>query len=112
MYWCAISPKPPARPESSAVAIRGRGRLQTRSTDFRARRRSYTRTAAMSDVPPSLRRLDGTVRCWWATSDPLYVAYHDDEWGRPVRDDTRLFEKLVLEGFQSGLSWLTILRKR
>jgi DNA-3-methyladenine glycosylase I len=55
---------------------------------------------------------DGAARCWWATGDPLYRPYHDDEWGHPVRDDTRLFEKLCLEGFQSGLSWLTILRKR
>ena len=60
----------------------------------------------------ALRTIDGVRRCWWATSDPLYVAYHDDEWGRPVADDVRLYEKLVLEGFQSGLSWLTILRKR
>jgi DNA-3-methyladenine glycosylase I len=52
------------------------------------------------------------ARCAWAGSDPLYVTYHDGEWGRPVTDDTRLFEKLCLEGFQSGLSWLTILRKR
>ena len=51
-------------------------------------------------------------RCWWAGDDPLYVAYHDREWGLPVADDRRLFEKLCLEGFQSGLSWLTILRKR
>ncbi|MCB1508285.1 MAG: DNA-3-methyladenine glycosylase I [Hyphomicrobiaceae bacterium] len=51
-------------------------------------------------------------RCWWCGDDPLYVAYHDHEWGRPVGDDTRLFEKMVLEGFQSGLSWITILRKR
>ena len=50
-------------------------------------------------------------RCW-PTSDPLYIAYHDEEWGRPVRDDARLLERLCLEGFQSGLSWLTILRKR
>ncbi|MDX6704994.1 MAG: DNA-3-methyladenine glycosylase [Solirubrobacteraceae bacterium] len=50
-------------------------------------------------------------RCW-PTTDPLYIAYHDDEWGRPVRDEHRLLEKLCLEGFQSGLSWLTILRKR
>jgi DNA-3-methyladenine glycosylase I len=50
-------------------------------------------------------------RCW-PTSDPLYVAYHDEEWGRPVRDDVLLLERLSLEGFQSGLSWLTILRKR
>jgi DNA-3-methyladenine glycosylase I len=51
------------------------------------------------------------VRCW-PTSDPLYVAYHDEEWGRPVREEHRLLERLCLEGFQSGLSWLTILRKR
>jgi DNA-3-methyladenine glycosylase I len=51
------------------------------------------------------------VRCW-GTSDPLYIAYHDDEWGRPVTDERGLYERLCLEGFQSGLSWLTILRKR
>jgi len=51
-------------------------------------------------------------RCWWGAEPPIYQAYHDDEWGRPVADDFRLFEKLCLEGFQSGLSWLTILKKR
>jgi len=51
-------------------------------------------------------------RCSWPGEDPLYVRYHDEEWGRPVTDDTRLFEKICLEGFQAGLSWLTILRKR
>ena len=55
---------------------------------------------------------DGIARCWWAGLDPLNRAYHDTEWGRPVKDDRRLFEKLCLEGFQAGLSWLTILRKR
>jgi DNA-3-methyladenine glycosylase I len=55
---------------------------------------------------------DGRARCAWAGSAPEYVAYHDAEWGRPVHDDVRLFEKLCLEGFQAGLSWLTILRKR
>jgi len=56
---------------------------------------------------------DGLTRCWWGAGDSAeYRAYHDDEWGRPVVDDRRLFEKLCLEGFQSGLSWLTILRKR
>ena len=55
---------------------------------------------------------DGLARCSWGTSTPDYVAYHDTEWGFGVTDDTRLFEKLCLEGFQSGLSWLTILRKR
>ncbi|MEM6552875.1 MAG: DNA-3-methyladenine glycosylase I [Planctomycetota bacterium] len=52
------------------------------------------------------------VRCAWCTDDPLYVAYHDEEWGVPVRDDRRLFEMLVLEGAQAGLSWLTVLKKR
>jgi DNA-3-methyladenine glycosylase I len=51
-------------------------------------------------------------RCWWCGDDELYVAYHDHEWGFPVADDRRLFEKVCLEGFQAGLSWLTILRKR
>jgi DNA-3-methyladenine glycosylase I len=55
---------------------------------------------------------DGVARCWWADSAPEYRAYHDREWGFPVLDDVRLFEKLSLEGFQSGLSWITILRKR
>lgn len=55
---------------------------------------------------------DGRPRCWWPGDDDLYRRYHDEEWGRPVTDDVRLFEKLCLEGFQSGLSWLTILRKR
>ncbi|MCU1451731.1 MAG: DNA-3-methyladenine glycosylase, partial [Acidimicrobiales bacterium] len=55
---------------------------------------------------------DGLGRCRWGASTPEYQAYHDDEWGRPVGDETRIFEKLCLEGFQSGLSWLTILRKR
>ena len=55
---------------------------------------------------------DGRRRCWWPGDDAGYVAYHDREWGRAVTDDNRLFEKLCLEGFQAGLSWLTILRKR
>ncbi len=59
-----------------------------------------------------VRGEDGACRCWWAGASPEYRAYHDDEWGRPVADDVRLFEKLSLEGFQAGLSWLTILRKR
>jgi DNA-3-methyladenine glycosylase I len=59
-----------------------------------------------------IRGLDGQPRCWWGMSTDDYVHYHDVEWGRPVVDDRRLFEKICLEGFQSGLSWLTILRKR
>ncbi|MGI5154649.1 DNA-3-methyladenine glycosylase I [Microbispora sp. CA-102843] len=55
---------------------------------------------------------DGLVRCGWAGTAPDYVAYHDEEWGRPVRGDDLVFERITLEAFQSGLSWLTILRKR
>ncbi|NET31785.1 MAG: DNA-3-methyladenine glycosylase I [Cyanothece sp. SIO1E1] len=55
---------------------------------------------------------DGKTRCWWHGGHADYLAYHDHEWGRPVNDDRLLFEKICLEGFQSGLSWLTILRKR
>ncbi|MEJ7824470.1 MAG: DNA-3-methyladenine glycosylase I [Solirubrobacteraceae bacterium] len=59
-----------------------------------------------------MTRASRAVQRCWPTSDPLYIAYHDEEWGRPVRDDARLLERLCLEGFQSGLSWITILRKR
>jgi DNA-3-methyladenine glycosylase I len=59
-----------------------------------------------------LKGADGRLRCAWAGTSPEYLEYHDREWGRPVDDDVRLFEKICLEGFQSGLSWLTILRKR
>jgi DNA-3-methyladenine glycosylase I len=59
-----------------------------------------------------LRGADGVVRCAWSGTDPLYQAYHDTEWGFPVADDSRLYEKICLEGFQAGLSWITILRKR
>lgn len=55
---------------------------------------------------------DGKARSWWCGDDPLYMDYHDNEWGKPVTDDVRLFEKICLEGFQAGLSWITILRKR
>jgi DNA-3-methyladenine glycosylase I len=67
-------------------------------------------------MPPDrkgvVRGPDGRRRCFWATSAEDYVHYHDEEWGRPVTDDRGIYERLVLEGFQSGLSWLTILRKR
>jgi DNA-3-methyladenine glycosylase I len=78
----------------------------------------------VSDQPPpsdsgaGLRELgavpgpDGKLRCPWGVSAPEYLAYHDEEWGRPLRGDIPIFERLCLEGFQSGLSWLTILRKR
>ncbi len=59
-----------------------------------------------------VRGQDGIARCWWGASTEAYAAYHDDEWGMPTRDDRWIFEKLCLEGFQAGLSWLTILNKR
>jgi DNA-3-methyladenine glycosylase I len=65
-----------------------------------------TRTESLIQHP------DGKARCWWPGVDPLYVAYHDTDWGVPETDDRALFEKLVLDGFQAGLSWITILRKR
>lgn len=67
---------------------------------------------ATDDPPGLVFGSDGLARCWWAGEAGDYVAYHDREWGAPVDDDRRLFEKICLEGFQSGLSWLTILRKR
>jgi DNA-3-methyladenine glycosylase I len=77
-----------------------------------------TRSRSVHDRAPHQRAVPApplgaaAKRCPWAEKDPLYHGYHDDEWGRPVVDDQRLFEKLALEGFQAGLSWLTILRKR
>lgn len=77
-----------------------------------------TETTVPSDAPASgdfdglLIGPGGVLRCWWAGSDPLYCRYHDEEWGVPCHDDRELFERLVLEGFQAGLAWITILRKR
>jgi DNA-3-methyladenine glycosylase I len=71
--------------------------------------------AARSDYNRAMSAIlypDGRHRCPWPKDDPLYVAYHDEEWGVPERDDRALFEKLILDGFQAGLSWITILRKR
>ena len=66
----------------------------------------------MSDPQGAAEGPDGKLRCPWGLSVPEFLAYHDEEWGRPVHGDTAIFERLCLEGFQSGLSWLTILRKR
>jgi DNA-3-methyladenine glycosylase I len=68
---------------------------------------AQARSAAAAQAGP-----DGKLRCPWSLGSPEYLGYHDDEWGHPVRDDTGMFERLSLEAFQSGLSWLTILRKR
>ena len=66
----------------------------------------------MNSAPALVRGEDGRDRCWWGASTPDYLEYHDTEWGRPVRSDQGMYERLTLEAFQSGLSWLTILRKR
>ncbi|MGQ4275314.1 DNA-3-methyladenine glycosylase I [Terrihabitans sp. B22-R8] len=63
-------------------------------------------------VVSAVLQADGKARCRWPGTDPLYLTYHDTEWGVPEHDDRALFEKLVLDGFQAGLSWITILRKR
>ncbi|WP_120337796.1 DNA-3-methyladenine glycosylase I [Cryobacterium soli] len=66
----------------------------------------------MTERPSVLIGDDGVGRCGWVGTDPEYRRYHDQEWGRPLRDDRALFEKLCLEGFQAGLSWITILKRR
>jgi DNA-3-methyladenine glycosylase I len=65
-----------------------------------------------TEKPDLLHHPDGRARCWWPGTDPVYVAYHDEEWGVPERDGRALFEKLLLDGFQAGLSWITILKRR
>lgn len=66
----------------------------------------------MNQASGVIAHADGKCRCRWCGTDPLYVAYHDTDWGRPERDSRALYEKLVLDGFQAGLAWITILRKR
>ena len=66
----------------------------------------------LSESSGLIHHPDGCPRCWWAGDDPVYVAYHDTEWGVPERDGRALYEKLILDGFQAGLSWITILRRR
>jgi DNA-3-methyladenine glycosylase I len=85
--------------------------LLTLERDLAAAGRSPHNPARRKIVEGALIE-DDIVRCGWAGSDPLYVAYHDQEWGVPLRDERALFEMLILEGFQAGLSWITILRKR
>lgn len=63
-------------------------------------------------MPSARTRPERGTRCWWCGTDPVYVKYHDTEWSVPVTDDAALYEKLVLDGFQAGLSWITVLRKR
>jgi len=77
-----------------------------------ARSRSTSEDGRRHEPDGLLRHGDGLLRCRWCGQDPTYVTYHDTEWGRPVHDEAQLFEKLCLEAFQAGLSWLTILRRR
>jgi DNA-3-methyladenine glycosylase I len=106
MTFAAITatPRPAARPVSvraSPLTMEGRSAVFT------------WRAYSVGPMAPALSKgSDGRPRCWWGASTPDYERYHDEEWGRPVRDERGLYERMVLEGFQSGLSWLTILRKR
>src|SRR5262245_5811026 len=89
-------------------------RTRSRSTNQRGRASQASRPDRVTILP---QRIEATSvmavsRCGWATNDPLYIAYHDREWGSPLHDDRGLFELLILEGAQAGLSWITILRKR
>ena len=87
-----------------------------RTRRYRAPRGNRASAAARPVAPPVTPGIvtgaDAISRCWWAGTDPLYLAYHDDEWGVPLHDERALFELLMLEGFQAGLAWITILRKR
>ena len=74
--------------------------------------RPARRDRRLSETAGVLTHPDGKCRCRWCGTDPLYVAYHDTDWGRPERDSRALYEKLMLDGFQAGLAWITILRKR
>jgi DNA-3-methyladenine glycosylase I len=105
--------------DAGQLRARRRGCGQTkRATSLPGRARAWTDAfppAAPADynsVMSAILHPDGRHRCPWPRQDPLYVAYHDEEWGVPERDDRALYEKLVLDGFQAGLSWITILRKR
>ena len=96
-------------PDWLATHVAGLGPADKRPSPTRCRRRGWLNARTMDGL---VRGDDGVERCWWADSATEYRAYHDGEWGFPVADDVRLFEKLSLEGFRAGLSWLTILRKR
>src|SRR5271157_3899896 len=89
---------PPSGPRRPSLAHKGNPRMPDREKRPR--------------VVAAVRSPDGLMRCPWPGVDPLYVAYHDEEWGVPEYDDRAMFEKLVLDGFQAGLSWITIVRKR
>jgi len=96
-----------------ASAKRAQIALKNDSRKSSTRTRTARAAGAMAKgVVAEPTPLSAVNRCWWAGADPIYIGYHDREWGFPVRDDRRLFEKICLEGFQAGLSWRTILGKR
>jgi DNA-3-methyladenine glycosylase I len=109
----------PSGARSVANSIKAKSQINY-FVDARARNVAFVVAVARGSFPRIgidmmngiVHHADGVPRCWWAGNDALYVRYHDKEWARPVVDDNRLFEKICLEGFQAGLSWLTILRKR
>jgi len=86
--------------------------MSKRSLQTNTPKAEKTAVPAADVVRSAVKHEDGALRCPWPGTDPLYVAYHDSEWGVPERDGRALFEKLILDGFQAGLSWITILRKR
>src|SRR5688500_19823390 len=92
-------------------ALQGRRRHPVPTVHYPSGRPEAARAVLRSRCLRRARQIDSgdlpVTRCWWPGEDPLYIAYHDKEWGMPVKDDTRLFEKICLEGFQSGLSWIT-----
>src|SRR5437588_711258 len=123
--WCQLGRYPPLAPSKRLARRRRRSSMERRASTARRpgsrqspdgrRCESVSQNYAVTDDWREIsvvRSPDGRRRCGWSLSAPENLAYHDDEWGRPVIDDARLYEKLCLEGFQSGLSWLTILRKR
>src|SRR6188472_2727108 len=104
-------PASPCTTHSPGRTCRGRRRCRT-GAGARRRRTSHDRAGRMSVSTGAERGPDGKPRCGWAIGTPDYLEYHDNEWGRPLHGEAELFERLTLEAFQSGLSWLTILRKR
>ena len=101
------------RLDRAQEAVAGGTPLTAGGIALRLRPSTFAKAAAKASAMKSaLLHPDGLHRCPWPKTDPLYIAYHDTEWGVPEYDDRALFEKLVLDGFQAGLSWITILRKR
>src|SRR5262249_44878523 len=106
---CPASPRPRRRRAGRGATVHRRRR---RDTPGQAGLGAIRMARRGEGGGMTLLHPDGLKRCPWPKQDPLYVAYHDEEWGVPEYDDRALYEKLILDGFQAGLSWITILRKR